>query len=56
MDQLRVSVRLARVEQNAIEARNRLEIIQATLAVLMGREPSATWELANKLTTPAHPR
>ncbi|MBE0541622.1 MAG: TolC family protein [Verrucomicrobia bacterium] len=55
VDQLRVSVRLARVDQNAIEARNRLEIVQATLAVLMGREPSAGWELANNLTTPVEP-
>lgn len=53
VDRLRVAVRLARVEQSAIEARNRLEIIQATLAVLMGREPSAAWELADTLNTPA---
>jgi outer membrane protein TolC len=53
VDRLRVTVRLARVEQSAIEARNRLEIVQATLAVLMGREPSAAWELADKLSTPS---
>jgi outer membrane protein TolC len=53
VDRLRVTVRLARVEQNAIEARNRLEIIQATLAVLMGREPSAAWELADNLSATA---
>lgn len=53
VDRLRVTVRLARVEQSAIEARNRLEIVQATLAVLMGREPSATWELADNLITPS---
>ena len=55
VDRLRVTVRLARVDQNAIEARNRLEIIQATLAVLMGREPSAAWELADNLSTAAEP-
>jgi outer membrane protein TolC len=55
VDQLRISVRLARVNQTAIEARNRLEIVQATLAVLMGREPSAAWELADPLTPPAEP-
>ena len=53
VDRLRVTVRLARVEQSAIEARNRLEIVQATLAVLMGREPSAAWELADNLITPS---
>jgi multidrug efflux system outer membrane protein len=52
VDRLRVTVRLARVEQSAIEARNRLEIVQATLAVLMGREPSVAWELADNLSTP----
>ncbi len=52
VDRLRVTVRLARVEQSAIEARNRLEIVQATLAVLMGREPSAAWELADNLSPP----
>ncbi len=55
VDRLRVAVRLARVEQSAIEARNRLEIVQATLAVLMGREPSAAWELADNLNAPAEP-
>lgn len=55
VDRLRVTVRLARVEQSAIEARNRLEIVQATLAVLMGREPSAAWELADSLSIPAEP-
>jgi outer membrane protein len=53
VDRLRVAVRLARVEQNAIEARNRLEIVQATLTVLMGREPSAAWTLADNLSAPA---
>lgn len=52
VDRLRVTVRLARVEQSAIEARNRLEIIQASLSVLMGREPSAAWKLAENLGTP----
>lgn len=55
VDRLRVAVRLAREEQSAIEARNRLEIIQATLAVLMGREPSASWQLADNLNAPAEP-
>jgi len=53
VDRLRVTVRLARVEQVAIESRNRLETTQATLAVLMGREPSAAWELADNLIMPA---
>lgn len=52
VDLLRVSVRLARVDQASIEARNRLEIAKATLAVLMGREPSAAWELADTLALP----
>lgn len=55
VDRLRVTVRLARVEQNVIETSNRLEMTQATLTVLMGREPSAAWELADALTTPTEP-
>lgn len=45
VDRLRVAVRLARVDQSAIEARNRLEVLQATLAVLMGRDPAAPWTM-----------
>ena len=52
VDRLRVAVRLARVEQSAIEARSRREIAQATLAVLMGRDPAASWELAGELPVP----
>ena len=55
VDRLRVTVRLARLEQNAVEARNRLETTQATLSVLMGRDPSAAWELAGDLLTPDVP-
>jgi outer membrane protein len=53
LDRLRVAVRLARVEQSAIETRSRLEISQATLAVLMGRDPAGSWELAGERPTPA---
>lgn len=56
VDRLRVAVRLARVEQNAVEARSRLENAQTTLAVLMGREPSADWELADELIAPEDPQ
>lgn len=52
VDRLRVAVRLARVEQNAVEGRSRLETTKTTLAVLMGREPSADWELADDLVAP----
>lgn len=55
VDRMRVAVRLARVEQNTVEVRNRLEVTQATIAVLMGREPSAAWELADDLAAPAMP-
>lgn len=49
VDRLRVSVRLARVEQYEIETRSRLEVVQATLAVLMARDPMAPWELSGEL-------
>lgn len=54
VDRLRVSVRLARVEQTAIEARSRLEVVQATLAVLMGRDPGVLIELRGELISPAN--
>lgn len=56
VDRLRVAVRLARVDQSAIETRSRLEISQATLAVLMGRDPARTWELVGELPVPVAPR
>ncbi|MCA1733507.1 MAG: TolC family protein [Acidobacteria bacterium] len=56
VDRLRVAVRLARVEQNAVEARSRLETTKTTLAVLMGHEPSAAWKLADDLITPDVPQ
>lgn len=49
VDRLRVAVRLARVEQDVIEARSRLETLQSTLAVLMGRDPETPWELVGDL-------
>jgi len=52
VDRLRVAVRLAQVEQGAIEARSRLEILEATLAVLMGRDPSERLDLRGKLPVP----
>ena len=55
VDRLRVSVRLARVEQSAIEARSRLEVVHATLAVLMGRNPERPVSLAGELVAPTAP-
>lgn len=52
MDQLRVSVRLASIEQFLIDARNRLAILKATITVLMGGEPSADWQPADSLKMP----
>lgn len=49
VDRLRVAVRLARVDQSAIEARSRFEVLQATLAVLMGRDPAAPWSITGEL-------
>lgn len=56
VDRLRVAVRLARVDQSAIEARSRLEVLQATLAVLMGRDPSASWVMVGDLPVPTEVR
>ena len=55
VDRLRVSVRLARVEQSAIEARSRLEVVHATLAVLMGRNPERPVALVGELVAPTAP-
>lgn len=52
VDFLRLSVRLASVDQFAIEARNRIAIAKATIFVLMGREPSADWTPADTLKMP----
>ena len=56
VDRLRVAVRLARVDQSAIEARSRLEVLQATLAVLMGRDPAVNWITVGELPVPAEAR
>lgn len=52
VDFLRLSVRLASIDQFAIEARNRIAIAKATIFVLMGREPSADWSPADTLKMP----
>lgn len=56
VDLLRVSVRLASVEQFLIEARNRQSVTMATISVLMGRDPALAWQPADTLQMPPAPR